>query len=562
MMRKPINPKKTLWVIIILLVLGIAFQLVNYQLGKVKVVLYGTSTDSVTLQVENILSDLQTKFGSRLNVEIHLAGRLLEDGTIQSYQTTSAEAAAYDIEENIRQAVIKNLYPNQYADYLQVRNTDVTNTNWQYFAEFAKINADKISEQIDLEGEALFREEIAKFEEVRQDLPINANTLPLLYINDQLYKGSVDHFSLSAAVVKPILRGWKSKLSESGKTSWFGGAITFRSFSKFQHNGVSECYNNLDCDDKNDYVGTCRDVGTDIARCVYTEPAEVQLTVLNDEDCATCDTEFTIANLQADFKGLSANEIDVSSKEGEQLKEDLGVRALPVYLFGEEVEQASNFDLYAQVGYLGQVTESGDYKYTLVQSGIPGVLLERELAENQLDIFVMSQCPYSVALENSLIALAQDINFDLNVHYVLQGETDAEGNVSLKMASLGGEAEYNEDIRQLVIQKYYADKFLDYLEERNKDVTSEDWQSVAMAVGIDAADVAAKATAEGEDLLKADAQTALGLGINSAPAYLWQNRYFGFGVTNLIQFDKFSDLEIRAEDMGYCINPQDGTSQE
>jgi len=550
------QPKKLkfFWIVVILLVVGIIFQIVNYQMGKVEVVVYGTSTDTITTQVISVLDDLEEKFEERMKLDINMVGRSEEDGTISSYQTSSEDLADFDITENQRQMVIKKYYPNRYLDYLRVRNTDVLNANWQYFAQYAKIDAQKISEKMSEEGEEILRKEIEGFEAIRQELPAAANSLPLVYINGQLYKGSVDHFSLSAAIVKPILRGWHDKLPEKTTIDLLGGNISFRGWTKFQYNGVAECYNDYDCDDRTDWNGTCADLGTETARCIYSQPAIVDLTVLTDSECLTCNSDYIVSNLTADFKGLKVAELDVNSTAGTDLKETLGIKALPVFLFDQSIEDARNFSAYGQLGYLGQISEDGEYKYLLTQSGIPGALLDREEQDNTLDLYAMSHCPYSIALENSLIELAEDINFDLNIHYVLKNEIDEEGNITLLESSLNGQAEFDEDIRQLVIQKYYPDQFLDYLAERNKDITAEDWQSVATEAGIDVSDVLNKADAEGTQLLLDDAQTALNLGINSAPAYLWENKYFGFGISELIQFAKFKDLEIRDEDIGFCIN--------
>ncbi len=553
-MERKKKTNKLIWLIVILLAVGIIFQLVNYQLSKVKVVVYGTSTDSVTMAVENILADLQNKFGPRMKVDVKVVARQLEDGTILSLQTQNAEIADFDLAENIRQAVIKKYWPDKYLDYLVVRNTDIFNTSWQYFAEFAQIDTAKVSEKVNSEGWDLLKGQITQFEQARQALASNINSLPLVYINGKLYTGAVDHFSLAAAVAKPIVRGWRDNLPKNTKYSFFNDKISFRSWTKFQYNGISECYNDFDCNDESDKNGICQDVGTNTARCIYAVPAEVSLTVLNDKDCATCSPDYTVANLQRDFKGLDMKEIDVVSKEGDILRNEIGIQALPVYLFDASIEPATNFSAYVQLGYLGQLTGDGNYKYALVQAGIPGVLLNRDVKEKQLDIYVMSHCPYAMVLEDALIDLKEDINFDLAVHYVLLNSVDEQGQVSLQLSSLNGEAEYNENIRQLVIQKYYPDQFLAYLKKRNQDITAEDWQSVAQSVGIDVDNVAAKVASEGEELIKADAQQALDLGINSSPAYLWQNRYFGFGVANLTQFDKFEGLTIRDQDLGFCIN--------
>ena len=77
------QPKKLkfFWIVVILLVVGIIFQVVNYQMGKVEVVIYGTSTDTITTQVISVLDDLEEKFEERMKLDIHMVGRSEEDGT-------------------------------------------------------------------------------------------------------------------------------------------------------------------------------------------------------------------------------------------------------------------------------------------------------------------------------------------------------------------------------------------------------------------------------------------------------------------------------------------------
>ena len=132
----------------------------------------------------------------------------------------------------------------------------------------------------------------------------------------------------------------------------------------------------------------------------------------------------------------------------------------------------------------------------------------------KLDLFVMSQCPFGVRAEQALASILEE--FGDKIEFTLYFIASEDGNGSF--LSLHGQAEVDEDIRQVVIAKYYPDRFLGYLLARSADYTSANWQQYADGLGIDAAKVSEIANSEeGKDLLRANIRLGNELNIDASP---------------------------------------------
>ncbi|WP_345270304.1 choice-of-anchor Q domain-containing protein [Nibrella viscosa] len=103
-----------------------------------------------------------------------------------------------------------------------------------------------------------------------------------------------------------------------------------------------------------------------------------------------------------------------------------------------------------------------------------------------LDLYVMSQCPYGVQAEQTLIPLVKELGpkVSFRLHYIV---APAAGQGAFR--SLHGPAEVAENIRQLVIAERFPARWLDYLLARADNYRSDDWQAAARRVGIDVGDV-------------------------------------------------------------------------
>ena len=90
--------------------------------------------------------------------------------------------------------------------------------------------------------------------------------------------------------------------------------------------------------------------------------------------------------------------------------------------------------------------------------------------------------------------------------------------------SLHGSGEWEEDVRQLLIAKYYPEKFWKYLEIRNKDYRSSRWDKAMKEAGINVNKIMKKFDTEGLELLKAEAAYVQEYGIGASPSFLWEGK--------------------------------------
>lgn len=145
-----------------------------------------------------------------------------------------------------------------------------------------------------------------------------------------------------------------------------------------------------------------------------------------------------------------------------------------------------------------------------------------------VELFVMSFCPYGVQAENAMkpaYDLLKNVT-DFKVRFIV----NVGGNTTSSVQSLHGAAEAQEDLRQICIQKYYPDKYWDYLMEINKncysiyrDPTAMDacWKAAATKFGIDIKKIETCANStEGLTLLKADEQITERYGVSGSPTLI------------------------------------------
>ena len=157
--------------------------------------------------------------------------------------------------------------------------------------------------------------------------------------------------------------------------------------------------------------------------------------------------------------------------------------------------------------------------------------LRREITEKlksqdkvKITLFVMSQCPFGTMAETAIGKLLPSFGdrLDLKVNYI--ASEDPSGN---HFSSMHGAAEVSEDIRQLVIARYFPDKFLAYLTARAKDYSSGDWKQFAVANEIDATMVEKISnSAEGKELLRQNIREANIREIAASPTVLIDDEKF------------------------------------
>jgi len=164
---------------------------------------------------------------------------------------------------------------------------------------------------------------------------------------------------------------------------------------------------------------------------------------------------------------------------------------------------------------------------------IKEMLKERtaSLLSPSVDLFVMSYCPFAIAAEEKLFPILKGFGdkVDFNIYFIAdedkegKGTEDAVGSIASiasQFKSLHGQTEVIEDIRQLVIAKYYNDKLMNYILERNKDIKGN-WVDCAKKLGIDPKKIQiAMESEEGVKLFKDNIKRSKELDIKGSPTIM------------------------------------------
>lgn len=289
--------------------------------------------------------------------------------------------------------------------------------------------------------------------------------------------------------------------------------------------------------------GAFGDKGKPKACSEIPEPVKVNVIAITDARCKACEADKIIESLKQVFVGLQPRILDWSDEEAKTIAKEANVTMLPAILFDETVDKdkegsehmarwltpagkykslrvPAEFDPTAEICD-NKTDDTGDGKVDCDDETCKENLLCREEKKAQLDVFVMSQCPYGVmgldAMKEVLGAFGKEMNF--NVHFI--ADENDQG-----LQSMHGQPEVDEDIRQICALKHYPKeyKYMDYIWCRNKNIRSEDWKSCATD-GISASVIEKCFTSgEGKKLLSDDLKVAKSLKIGGSPTWMVNNR--------------------------------------
>ena len=220
---------------------------------------------------------------------------------------------------------------------------------------------------------------------------------------------------------------------------------------------------------------------------------------------------------------------------------------LPLYLIKKTDEVRAKMEIPLKQGI---AQETAGY-IVLPHQTRTGVYTNKEAINNVMEIFVMSQCPYGVMAENAVIEAKKNGEFPkdkvVKLRYIVNYDP-ARG-----FTSLHGSPEWEEDVRQLLIAKYYPKKLWQYLAIRNKDYRSSRWDKAMEEAGIDPKKIAKKFDKEGLELLKAEAAYGEAYGISASPTFLWEGKVLmDFGTA--AQIEGFSFL-VPSKARGAAVAP-------
>jgi glutaredoxin len=149
--------------------------------------------------------------------------------------------------------------------------------------------------------------------------------------------------------------------------------------------------------------------------------------------------------------------------------------------------------------------------------------------EPNVKMFVMAYCPYGQQAEAGLGPAIEAINMNniaFEPHFVIYSNYGDGGpnycfdNESL-YCSMHGINELREGVRQMVIWKYYPEKWWAYVDKVNAETSTSDieskWKAIATSVGLDADHVQDYFDSEALDLLAAESALNDQYGVRGSP---------------------------------------------
>ncbi len=439
------------------------------------------------VQVVNAIGPVVEQLGPNMNLKINYIGNKTPDGNFSSMHGEN------EVKGDMIQLCAMKHFPNNYIKFMLCQNKNFREvaTNWESCAKENGLNPSKLKACFEgKEGKDLLAK---SFEEANKK---NARGSPTMFLNGKPYNGG----RKSSQFLKAICETYQGKKPD----------------------GCS----NLPVAPKVDAI------------------------FFSDKRCPECNIDRLEGRIKSDVEGLTVKKVDYMTDEGKALYKEVtnlspDMKNLPIILFTKSIDAdkdgksalerwlrpvgdkyyalaiGGSFDPTAEICD-NKIDDDGNGKIDCDDNGCKSKLVCRKEAPKTLDVFVMSQCPYGakalVAMKEVLDNFKNDIKF--NIHYI--GD-DKNGSLS----SMHGQAEVDEDIRELCAIKNYSKnyKYMDYLACRSKDYRNNDWKACTGSNGINADVIQKCFDKEGKELLKKSFEESKNAGMGASPTFLANNKY-------------------------------------
>jgi hypothetical protein len=202
---------------------------------------------------------------------------------------------------------------------------------------------------------------------------------------------------------------------------------------------------------------------------------------------------------------MSVSYLYYPEENAAKLVKDLGIKALPAYVFGKQVEAEKAFANFKE-----RFEPRNDFYLLKPQFSGISFFLERQKTKGTIELFISLFEPNSSAVIDAIRDLNPKVHF-LAVEQK-EGFDAAKGNI-----------EVEEYLRSVCVLKYYPDKFWDYLSCRTKNINSSWWEDCLK--GSETAKVRdCSRCKEGQDLLRANIELNKELQMMFGPTYLVDNQ--------------------------------------
>jgi hypothetical protein len=267
---------------------------------------------------------------------------------------------------------------------------------------------------------------------------------------------------------------------------------------------LPRCFSDANCK-REGVVGACQQPGTLNASCLFSKPTKIDTLVITSKTCITCNTATAVNFLKNKLPGLNLIYLYYPEKKAADLLKSLGISGLPAYLLSKEIEKEKNFDSLRL-----NLEQKGNFY--LVKPQVSGIsyFFNRNKTKGSLDLFI------SLYDKNSSALLDVIKEFKPAIHFLA---SEKEG----KFDAMKEEPEVEEYLRAVCVQKYYPEKFWDYIYCRTKDIFSSWWDECALDLDTNKIKSCAKGT-EGISLLRENITINKELDIILGPTYLLDNQ--------------------------------------
>ncbi len=489
------------------------------EYGSVKLDFYVMSQCPYGTQVEDAIAPVLAELGDSIDFNLNFIATETAPGEFRALHGQP------EVEGNIVQLCAAKYNPDTYMDMIVCMNENARSIpgNWKGCAEKNGLDVANIEtcytgqEGIDLHSE-----------NIKLAQQVNARGSPTIYVNDVLYQG--------------------------GRSSTdFKKALCVNLDNHPGCEGLPACTADQECVAESDKVGICENAGTKEASCSYIEPVEVEVIILNDMSCNSCDATQVQAVTQQLFKGAVFEEIDVSSPEGKLLIEKHDLVYAPAFIFDENLVETYGWEKEPRMhGAFDQI--DGGYKLKDQAIGASHFIDEEKrdaymdmigvtLGDNrpQVDFYVMSYCPWGNKAEEALKEVYDVMKDDADFipHYVIYSDYTKAGpcfDEENKYCSLHGLVELNQDLREMCVYQHMGiDDWFDFAIEMNSACNQQNadtcWEGVADELGLDKEVINTCFNGEeGLALLEADRELNQILGVTGSPTLFFDGeRYTGQG---------------------------------
>jgi hypothetical protein len=430
---------------------------------KVRLDLYVMSHCPYGSRAENLIFPILDKFKDKVDLNLYFIVSKKDDKYVSLHGPD-------ELDEDLRQISVKSLKPEKVNQYITCVNGSKDTEGWKDCLKQIGIDEKAVNDYLS-SGKAL--QELNNHFERKQRLRVDAS--PTLYINNRKYNGGfANEIPFSKAVCDELPESKELIVCQE----------------------LPECLTDNDCW-KDGYIGKCKDSGTKYGKCLSEKDVEFTFTVLTSKDAIMTNEVDIINSTKSIFPAMKLKIVDISTDEGQMLKNSFKITKLPAYIFDEAVKDAHNFKnvkgsfVKEEKGYVISPDAVGA-SLDISKKRIPGKIL-------------LFYAPLSDEGNEGVVKVIEKIRnkpkgtLDPEFHYLVFKDED--GNI----VSRRGVGEIEESIRQLVVKKYYPERFYDYIIERAKNVGSSYWEDAALAVKLDPYEIKKIARSkEGQELLKND----------------------------------------------------------